>query len=76
MDAAIHDDVKEAGEDAEEADEVVLINAFDLINTCGGTALNRMFETAEETSSKRIYRSSMVTVWKDLAPIVISGDGA
>ena len=56
MDAAIHDDVKEAGEDAEEADEVVLINAFDLINTCGGTALNRMFETAEETSSKRIYR--------------------
>jgi serine/threonine protein kinase len=56
MDAAIHDDVKEAGEDAEESDEVLTINAFDLINTCGGTALNRMFETAQETSERRIYR--------------------
>lgn len=56
MEAAIHDDVKEAGEDAEETDELLRINAFDLINTCGGTALNRMFETAQETSERRVFR--------------------
>ena len=56
MDAAIHDDVNEAGEDADDVDELLRINAFDLINTCGGTALNRMFETAQETSERRVYR--------------------
>ena len=25
-------------------------------STCGGTALNRMFESAEETSARRVYR--------------------
>lgn len=47
-----HDDV-----DVDDAQDGLLsINAFDLINTCGGTALNRMFESAEETSARRIYR--------------------
>lgn len=56
MDAAIHDNAEEIGEDAEETDELIRINAFDLINTCGGTALNRMFETAQEISERKIYR--------------------
>jgi 5'-AMP-activated protein kinase catalytic alpha subunit len=57
MDAAIHhDDDLEKGENADEVDSLLRINAFDLINTCGGTALNRMFETAQETSERRIYR--------------------
>jgi serine/threonine protein kinase len=47
-----HDDVDT--DDA--ADGLLHINAFDLINTCGGTALNRMFESAEETSARRVYR--------------------
>mmetsp|Transcript_36190 Transcript_36190/g.86481 ORF Transcript_36190/g.86481 Transcript_36190/m.86481 type:complete len:449 (-) Transcript_36190:295-1641(-) len=47
-----HDDVDT--DDA--ADGLLRINAFDLINTCGGTALNRMFESAEETSARRVYR--------------------
>ena len=56
-------DAKEDGQDGndEKNDAPEIINSFDLINACGGAALNRMFLTSEEKNQRKahLYISSL-----------------
>jgi serine/threonine protein kinase len=60
MKAAIHqDDSLHHNDEKNDAPEI--INSFDLINACGGAALNRMFLTSEEKNQRKahLYISSL-----------------
>jgi hypothetical protein len=39
--------------DEHDKDDGPVMNAFDLINKCGGMALNRMFQTSEEHETRK-----------------------
>ncbi|GLD97400.1 hypothetical protein PINS_up006084 [Pythium insidiosum] len=61
LDAAIlehHDEVKTLTRKAKSEAGLKVMNAFDLINMCGGMALNRMFQSNDE---KRVRRSTQFT---------------
>ena len=54
MKAAIHqDDSLHHSDEKDDSPEV--INSFDLINACGGAALNRMFLTSEEKRQRKAH---------------------
>ncbi|TMW64105.1 hypothetical protein Poli38472_014222 [Pythium oligandrum] len=61
LDAAIlehQDEVKNLGKKTKSESGLKVLNAFDLINMCGGMALNRMFQSNDE---KRVKRSTQFT---------------
>ncbi|KAJ0399437.1 hypothetical protein P43SY_005376 [Pythium insidiosum] len=61
LDSAIlehHDEVKTLTRKAKSEAGLKVMNAFDLINMCGGMALNRMFQSNDE---KRVRRSTQFT---------------
>jgi serine/threonine protein kinase len=59
--AAIHHDDSLHHNEETKNDAPEIINSFDLINACGGAALNRMFLTSEEKKQRKahLYISSL-----------------
>lgn len=49
-------EVTEGGGESKRDDGPKRINAFDLINMCGGMALNRMFQSTAERQVKRVFQ--------------------
>ena len=52
INAAIQDTMEEKGDADQKREGPKVMNAFDLINKCGGMALNRMFQTTEENAAR------------------------
>ncbi|KAF4028066.1 NAF domain-containing protein [Phytophthora infestans] len=70
LDAAIleHQDEINSGKKDKQDGGLKVMNAFDLINMCGGMALNRMFQSNDE---KRVKRSTQFTSTIPAASIMV-----
>lgn len=54
--AQMNNSIQEAPpEEGNDSDEPRRVNAFDLINTCGGNALSRMFQSSDEKKLKKVH---------------------